>query len=63
MRHKQLCFEDDPQSRAAHTKTAVRSVEQVSSMHKTEYWQLWITEFSRSKRTAVLVAKKTADWE
>jgi hypothetical protein len=63
MRQKQLCFEDDPQPRAAHTKTVVRSGEQVSSTHRTKYWQLWITEFSRSKRTAVLVAKETADQE
>jgi hypothetical protein len=63
MRQKQLCFEDDPQPRAAHTKTVVRSGEHVSSTHKTKYWQLWITEFSRSKRTAVLVAKETADEE
>jgi len=36
MRQKQLCFEDDPQPRAAHTKTAVRSDEHVSSTHKTK---------------------------
>lgn len=63
MRQKQPCFEDDPQPRVAHTKTIVRSSEQVSSTHRTKYWQLWITEFSRSKRTAVLVAKETADQE
>jgi hypothetical protein len=63
MRQKQLCFEDDPQPRAAHTKTIVRSSGHVSSTHKTKYWQLWITEFSRSKCTAVLVAKETAEEE
>ena len=61
MRQKQLCFEDDLQPHAADAKTIVRSGGHVSSMHKTKYLQLWITKFSGSKRTAVLVAKKTAD--
>jgi hypothetical protein len=37
MRQKLLCFEDDPQPRAAHTKTIVRRGRQVTSMHKTMY--------------------------
>lgn len=37
MRQEPLCFEDDPQSRAAHTKTIVRRGRHVTSMHKTKY--------------------------
>lgn len=63
MRRNPMCFEDDLQLRAADTKTNVRRSKRVTPMHKTKYLQLWITEFSRSKRTGVLVAKETANKE
>jgi hypothetical protein len=37
MRQELLCFEDDPQPPAAHTKTIVRRGRHVTPMHKTMY--------------------------